>query len=110
MAVGTLQVGAPVALTSSGNVAGAGTALSGAQASSTDPNSAAVLLGFFSSVASGTLVLNNIAAGGGAGSTTYLPSTTFTNVGWYPLPMTIPSGGLYATIGGSGKFTFIIAE
>lgn len=112
MAVGTLQVGVPVALAASGNVAGAGTALSGAQAESATSGQATIL-GFF--VVSGTtpsVKLTNIAAGGGAGATIYLNTAVAPTVpAFYPFPLTVPSGGIYATLAGTNPVvTFLVAE
>lgn len=109
MAVGTLSVGAPLRLTGSGVVAGAGTALAGAQAESATSGQA-TLLGFFvASSTNGTVKLTNI-SGGAAGSTIYVNTTGTLAVGWYPLQLTVASGGIYCTIANTLDVTFIVAE
>jgi hypothetical protein len=110
MAVGTLSVGVPVRLTSSGNVAGAGTALAGAQAESATSGQATILGFFVASSTTGNIKLTNIAAGGGAGSTVLVNTTATLAVGWYPLPLTVASGGIYCTITNTLDVTFIVAE
>lgn len=117
MAMGTVEVGAPVRLTSSGVVAG-GTAMArGFQGGPNDAGNTAettvlqgCILGFFlNSHASGTLALatNNAGAAGTAitGTITFIAAAN----GWFFLPI-VSAAGIFATIGGTADITFVVVE
>lgn len=110
MAVGTIPVGFPVRITqaAAGVVAGGGTALSGPQAESATSGQGTILGFFVSSSTSGTIKLTNGTSS--AGNTTYLNTTGTLAVGWYPFPLTVASGGIFCTPGGTIDVTFIVAE
>jgi hypothetical protein len=114
MAIGTVEVGAPVLLTASGVVAG-GTAMArtfvggpndaGSQAETTALPGC--ILGFYvNSTTAGTIVLssNNAGAAGTAFTGTITPA-----IGWNFFPV-LNSGGIFATIGGTLSVTFIVVE
>lgn len=114
MAIGTVEVGAPVRLTSSGVVAG-GTAMArtfpggqndqGSVAETTAL--AGCILGFYvNSTSTGTLILssNNAGAAGTAFTGTITPA-----IGWNFFPVVTPNG-IFATIGGTLDVTFIVAQ
>lgn len=114
MAMGTVEVGAPVRLTSSGVVAG-GTAMArGFQGGPNDAGNTAettvlqgAILGFYvNSTSSGTLVLssNNAGAAGTAFTGTITPA-----IGWNFLPV-VSAGGIFATIGATLDVTFVVVE
>ena len=107
MAMGTVEVGAPVLLSASGQLAG-GTAMTGLA----DPGNATektglqgCMLGFYvNSTTAGTVVLRNGGSGGTAVTGTITPA-----IGWNFLPIVCPLG-IYATIGGTLSVTFVVVE
>lgn len=114
MAIGTVEVGAPVRLTSTGLVCG-GTAMArGFQGGPNDAGNTAettalqgAILGFYvNSTSSGTLVLssNNAGAAGTAFTGTITPA-----IGWNFLPVVSPNG-IFATIGATLDVTFVVVE
>lgn len=114
MAIGTVEVGAPVRLTSSGVVAG-GTAMArtfpgGANDQGSVAETTALpgcILGFYvNSTSSGTLVLssNNAGAAGTAFTGTITPA-----IGWNFFPVVTPNG-IFATIGATLDVTFIVVQ
>lgn len=114
MAIGTVEVGAPLLLSASGVVAG-GTAMArGFQGGPNDagntPEATALpgaILGFYvNSTTGGTIVLasNNGGAAGTAFTGTITPA-----IGWNFFPV-LSAGGIYATIGGTLSVTFIVVE
>jgi hypothetical protein len=113
MAIGTVEVGKAVLLTSSGQVAG-GTAMARTTpAPSNNPASVAettalagTILGFYvNNTSSGTLVLSAGTTSGG----TALTGTITPAIGWAFLPITEPTG-IYATIGATLSVTFVVVE
>jgi len=61
------------------------------------------LLGFYvNSTSSGTLVLRS-----GGASGTVMTGTITPAIGFHRMPLSCP-GGLHATVGGTGNFTFVI--
>jgi len=113
MAIGTVEVGSPVNLTSSGIVAG-GTAM--ARTFPGGPNDqgsvaetttlAGTMLGFYvNSTTSGTIVLRN----GQASGSPAIGGTITPAIGWNFYPVTLPNG-IYATIGATLDVTFIVVE
>jgi hypothetical protein len=114
MAIGNCEVGAPVNLTASGQVAG-GTAMArGYQGGSNDPGNTpettalqGCILGFFvNSTSSGTIALSAGTASGGAAIT---GTITPVALGWYALPIVSPTG-IYCTIGATINVTFVVVE
>jgi len=113
MAIGTVEVGAPVNLTASGQVAGGTAMASGYQGGSNAATITAettvrpgVLLGFYvNSTTAGTLVLRN----GTTGGATAIGGTITPAIGWNYYPVVCPLG-IFATIGGALDVTFIVAE
>lgn len=117
MSIGTVEVGAPVRLTSSGVVAG-GTAMArGFQGGPNDAGNTAettvlqgVILGWFvNNNTSGTLALST--NNGGVAGTAITGTITYTTGGngWYFFPCT-SAAGIFATIGGALDVTFIVVE
>jgi hypothetical protein len=115
MAIGNMELGFPLLLTASGQVAG-GTAMArGFQGGPNDAGNTAestalqgAMLGFFvASTNAGTLVLSAGTTSGGAALTgTITPAAG----AWYYLPIISPTG-IYATIGGSAlSVTFVVVE
>jgi hypothetical protein len=115
MAIGTVEVGAPVNLTASGIVAG-GTAMprtfpgggndQGSVAETTVLQGA--ILGFYvNSTSSGTVVLSSVSAAGGAG--TAFTGTITPAIGWNFFPV-VNANGIYCTIGATLNVTFIVVE
>lgn len=113
MAIGAVEVGKAVLLTSSGQVAG-GTAMSRTNpGGSNNPVSVAettalagTILGFYvNNTSSGTLVLSAGTTSGG----TALTGTITPAIGWNFMPITEPTG-IYATIGATLNVTFVVVE
>lgn len=113
MAIGNIEAGFPVLLTSSGQVAGGTAMASGYQGGGNDPGNTAettvtqgVILGFYvNSTSSGTIVLRN----GTTSGATAVTGTITPAIGWNYLPM-ICDQGIYATIGATLNVTFIVVE
>lgn len=113
MAIGTVEVGSPVNLTASGQVAG-GTAMArGFQGGPNDvgntPEATALqgtILGFYvNSTGTGVITLNGTGAGGVALTGSITPST-----GWNFLPITYPTGIYMTLVSGSINVTFAVVE
>lgn len=113
MAIGGVEVGKAVHLTSSGQVAG-GTAMARTSAGgSNNPASVAettalagTILGFYvNNTSTGTLVLSAGTAAGG----TALTGTITPAIGWAFMPITEPTG-IYATIANTLDVTFVVVE
>lgn len=115
MAIGTVEVGYPVNLTSSGIVAG-GVAMTrtfpggpndqGSVAETTALQGA--ILGFYvNSTTGGTIVLSSVSAAGAAG--TAFTGTITPAIGWNFFPVVNPAG-IYATIGATINVTFCVVE
>lgn len=112
MAIGTAEIGFPVNMTASGQVAGgtsmARTQLAGNAASGQAETTAlqGAILGFYvNSTSSGTIALTKGTSGGGAAIT----GTITPAVGWSYLPI-VSDTGIYATIGGTINVTFVVLE
>lgn len=109
MAIGNIQLGAPVNLTASGVVCG-GTAMArtyaGGGASQSEQTALrGGILGFFcNSTSSGTIALSQGTASGGTAITGTITPTAGT---WYPFPVESPSG-IYATIANTLNVTFAV--
>ena len=114
MALGTAEVGYPVNMTQAANgmVSGgtdmartyAGGNNNPASVAETTVNQGAILGFYVNSTSSGTIVLSNATAAGGAG--TAFTGTITPAVGWNYLPVVSPTG-IYATFGGTINVTFI---
>jgi hypothetical protein len=109
MAIGNVQLGAPVNLTASGVVVG-GTAMArtyaggGAGQAETTALRGGILGFLCNSTSSGTIALSAGTASGGASITGTITPTAGT---WYPLPIESATG-IYATIANTLNVTFAV--
>lgn len=114
MAIGTVEVGKAVLITTSGQVAGGAAMARTFPGGANTPGSVAettalagTMLGFFvASTSAGTIVLS---AGTTSGGTALTGTITPAAGAWYFLPLTEPTG-IYATIGGTISATFVVVE
>jgi hypothetical protein len=105
MAIGTVEIGVPVNLTASGQVAG-GSAMTNMANPLGDTARPGAILGFYvNSTSSGTLVLRN----GTSGSAPAIGGTITPAIGWNYYPV-VCANGIYATIGATLDVTFIVVE
>jgi hypothetical protein len=115
MAIGNMELGAPVNLSASGQVAG-GTAMArtyvggandpGSQTETTALQGA--MLGFF--VASNSSGVITLTAGTSSGGATLLASFTIPALGWYYFPIISPTGIYFTLSSGSANITFCVVE
>lgn len=113
MAIGAVEVGKAVNITSSQAIAGGAAMARTYPGGSNNPASVAettalagTILGFYvNSTSSGTIALSAGTASGG----TALTGTITPAVGWNFLPITEPTG-IYCTIGATINVTFVVVE